>query len=238
MHRTYIPELSSAQELQISGDEAHHLTRVLRVAVGDQVEVFDGRGLSRVGAIRYIARDRIRWEPTAPFAEQAQPPATITVASAFPKGERLDWMVEKLVEIGVQALQPIRSERSVVDPRHAKLARLERRVIESCKQCGRNRLMRIEPVVDFPNLLLQTTSGARLLADLDAPTLDHSTAISAAASQLTLAIGPEGGWTDAERSLAKAAGWSPIGLGILKMRIETAAIVGAAILHSIINRSI
>jgi 16S rRNA (uracil1498-N3)-methyltransferase len=137
----------------------------------------------------------------------------LTLATAVPKGDRFDWLVEKATELGVERLIPLVTDRSVVEPRGSKLSRLRRLIIESSKQCRRDRLM----VLDDPLADPEGCPPGRW------PPLERG-------RSLALAVGPEGGFTTEERALADQAGWRPINLSVHTLRIETAGLAGCAAL--------
>ncbi len=228
--RFYCPDLRSRSPMVLTGDEAHHLARVRRIEVGQTIELFDGLSEDAVLAeIQEISSKRVVALATSPPRPGRHPAVNLTLAVAFPKGERLDWLVEKAVEIGVSTLQPILAGRSVVDPRPAKLDRLRRHVIEASKQCGRNRLMAIQDPVRWLDWIPVCGDSLRLLA--------HPGGIRQGQwpnwppeSHLTLAVGPEGGFTDAEVEAARLARWIPIDIAPTILRIETAALVGSALI--------
>src|SRR6185369_1957456 len=141
--RFFSPHPISAGGMMLDGPEAHHLLHVMRASVGDEVTLFDGSGaefratvvtLRRADAeLRIVERNEIDRE--LPFA--------LVVGVALPKGDRQKWLVEKLTELGVSTLVPLVTERSIAQPAGNALDRLRRTVIESAKQCGRNRIMEI-----------------------------------------------------------------------------------------------
>jgi 16S rRNA (uracil1498-N3)-methyltransferase len=226
--RFYCPEPPVEGRLSLLGDEARHLSRVLRAGPGDIVEVFDGRGTAYRAEVRDVARDRVELAVAGDPLPERGPRRQVVLATAVPKGERFDWLVEKATELGVARLVPILAERSAVDPRPAKLDRLRRAVVEASKQCGRNRLMELAPPARWGDLLHDWTGFDRLLAHPGgtSPGLRNAPGRHAG---VVVAIGPEGGFTDAEVADARRAGWGLVGLGPTTLRIETAAIVAAAL---------
>src|SRR5262249_28458527 len=143
------------------------------------------------------------------------------VAAPLPRGDRAQFLVEKLTELGVAALHLISTQRSVVQPREAKLDKLERYVIEASKQCGRNVLLRVEAPRPWEQLVAdERLPAARLLAHPGA----ESGPWPAAGQDVIAAVGPEGGFTDQEVAQARAAGWAVVGLGPRVLRVETAAV--------------
>jgi 16S rRNA (uracil1498-N3)-methyltransferase len=225
--RFFCAGVSGGGHVALEGDEARHLARVRRVAAGETVELFDGCGFATRAEVVAVGRDRVELSPVGPPLPDRAPLLRVSLATAVPKGERFDWLIEKATELGVERLVPIVTERSVVDPRSAKLERLRRAVIEACKQCGRNRLMTIEPPRRWADLLAVTANDLRLVADPDGlplvawpkPGRDRAA---------WLAVGPEGGFTEDEVAAARASGWVAVGLGPSLLRVETAGIVGCS----------
>ncbi|SIO67573.1 16S rRNA (uracil1498-N3)-methyltransferase [Singulisphaera sp. GP187] len=227
--RFYCPDPPISGQFTIEGDEARHLVRVRRLGVKDQVELFDGRGYATCAEVRAVGRDRVELVAVGAALPDRPLPCRLTLATAVPKGERFDWLIEKATELGVTKLIPIITERSVVDPRDAKLERLRRRVVEASKQCGRNRLMEVERPTPWSALLTSRAHGVRLLAHPSgAPRGRWPRSEEGQAGAVTLAVGPEGGFTDAEVDEAQTHGWSIVGLGSTILRIETAGLVGAS----------
>jgi 16S rRNA (uracil1498-N3)-methyltransferase len=227
--RFYCPEASGRNHITLRGDEARHLSRVRRLGPGDVVEVFDGKGFAVRARVTDAGADRVELEPVGDGLPDRTPPCRLTLATAVPKGERLDWLVEKATELGVERLVPIVTERSVVEPRQTKLGRLHRVIIEASKQCGRNKLMELDSPARWTPWATAQPTGLRLLAHPGSAPLAASTK-PARGEGVTLAVGPEGGFTELEVEAARAAGWRPVGLGPTLLRVETAALAGAAIL--------
>lgn len=208
----------------LEGDEARHLARVLRAKPGDEVTVFDGMGHAWRARVATLARDTVGLEivaalPAAPAARVA-----LSIAVALPKGDRQKWLAEKLAELGVERLLPLVTERGVAEATDAARARLERAVIEACKQCGRDRLMAIDPPRTVAEAVAGAAPGTRLLlADPRA-----AAPPAAAAASVLVLVGPEGGFTPQEESAAVAAGAERILLAPHVLRVETAAVAAAA----------
>jgi len=222
-------------QARLQGDEARHLSRVLRAKVGDAVTLFDGRGRSWLARVASMGRNdvglEIERELSAP--ESAPPeaatggPAHVTLAVALPKGDRQKWMVEKLTELGVARLVPLATTRGVAEATSGAQARLERVVVEACKQSGRNTLMEIAPGMTLAQLAAGPAAAARcVVADpggsgvLPPP---RTAAPGFPAGWLGL-VGPEGGFTPEELAAADRMGCARIGLGPHILRVETAAI--------------
>ncbi|MFO0951392.1 MAG: RsmE family RNA methyltransferase [Isosphaeraceae bacterium] len=227
--RFYCPGAAGRERLVLEGDEARHLARVLRLGVGAWVEVFDGLGGAWKAEVAGVSKSAVELQRTGPPLPDCEPGLSLTIATAVPKGERFDWLVEKATEIGVRRLVPVRTERSVVDPGSAKLERIRRAVVEASKQCGRNRLMEVGATVDLPALLQEARPGLRVLAHPGGRGL-ASVSTSGSTDEALLLVGPEGGFTDAEVEAAERAGFERVGLGPTILRVETAAVVGCAVL--------
>lgn len=227
--RVYFPALIREGQATLSGDEAHHLVRVRRLGVGDEVELFNGRGLAYRGHVESVERDRVRIEVVGEPLPDRAARCRLTLATAVPKGERFDWLVEKATELGVAQLVPLLTEHSVVAPRQAKLDRLRRRIIEAAKQCGRNWLMELAEPVAWSEYQAAEQASERWLAHPGQPGSPVPGRPAMGEGQaVTLAIGPEGGFSEVEAAAAFQAGWRPISLGPTILRVETAALAGAA----------
>jgi 16S rRNA (uracil1498-N3)-methyltransferase len=224
--RFFCADAASGGPATLTGDEARHLARVCRLGPGAVVELFDGQGHATRARVVLVGKDHVDLAPLGTPLPDRAPPLSLTLATAVPKGDRFDWLVEKATELGVARLIPLITERSVVDPRVGKLDRLRRSVIEACKQCGRNRIMVIDPPVRWVDLTTVGAPDLRLFArpgGLAYPQWPRPTRGQA----VCLVIGPEGGFTDEELARARAEGWFPVGLGATLLRVETAAIAGA-----------
>lgn len=214
---------------ELPESEAHHLRHVLRLTTGSALEVFDGAGA--VGRAEVVSLDKraIRVRVDEVTTDPPLPPH-VTWAVALPKGERVDWLVEKGTELGVARLVPLRTTRSTVDPRAGKLDRLRQLVIAACKQSRRNTVMEIDPVQDWSAYAVQAESdGLKLMADPTGTPWAEWRSMIATSERVTVAIGPEGGWSPEELTAGIAAGWRVISLGGPILRIETAAVAVAAL---------
>ena len=210
----------------LTGDEARHLARVLRAAVGDEVTLFDGRGHSWPARVAVLGRDTVELTTGEPRVESTGGRG-LTVAVALPKGERQKWLVEKLTELGVARLLPLVTERGVAEATAAAVARLERGVIEAAKQCGRDTLMEIAAPASVAELVAKKPADViGLVADPRGTPLD--TAGWPPQAEVIGLVGPEGGFTAAELATTDAAGWPRVALAAHVLRVETAAVALAA----------
>ncbi|HUT93024.1 MAG TPA: 16S rRNA (uracil(1498)-N(3))-methyltransferase [Thermoguttaceae bacterium] len=227
----------SGEKATLVGTEAHHLIHVMRLKPGDRVVLFDGSGAEFTAQVARLRRAEAELAILARHEVDRELPVDLTLAVALPKGERQRWLVEKAVELGVKRLVPLETERSVARPGERTLGRLRRAVIEASKQCGRNRLMEIaesQPWRDFVDRTqrapLRLLAHARnRAAETERFAAEKSWASLGSSHGVVLAVGPEGGFTDNEITLATSAGWQLVDLGPRTLRTETAAILLASI---------
>ncbi|HVX64571.1 MAG TPA: 16S rRNA (uracil(1498)-N(3))-methyltransferase [Pirellulales bacterium] len=227
--RYYVETPIVGDRAVVSGDEAHHLLHVMRAKVGQQATLFDGSGAEFSARVERLGRTEAELLILGRSEVDRELPHELTLAVALPKGDRQRWLVEKAVELGVTRLVPLETARGVAQPVDKALARLRRAVIEACKQCGRNHLMEIEPSRAWGEHCRERPAAAelRLVADPASPIPLRSAGIDSA-SAVQAAIGPEGGWTAEELTLAEEHGWRRVRLGRRILRIETAALNLAA----------
>lgn len=143
--RRFKVEALTESVISVTGREADHALRVLRLVIGDAVVLFDGDGREMDGRIRAISRERFEVEPTGKVREGEVQRSSLTIATATPKGQRSDWLVEKCAELGVSALWLLETERGPVIPGEGKLDRWRRKAVAAAKQAGHARVMSIEP---------------------------------------------------------------------------------------------
>ena len=226
--RYFISSPVDSDHITLSGSEAHHLIHVMRAEIGDQLVLFDGSGSQFSAEIQQLKKNSAELLIYERHAIDLELPAQLTVATALPKGDRQKWLVEKLVELGTSCLIPLVTQRAVAKPVTQALTRLERNVVESSKQCGRNQLMKIGPPLTVAELIEQTSPDTlRIVAHPEPPSgaksMDELLS-SPAATETVLTIGPEGGWTDEEIERFTSSQWQVVGLGPRVLRMETAAI--------------
>ena len=228
--RFYTPDALAPGDYVLSGAEAHHLAAVRRFGPGDRVVLFNGDGRDYTAEVVAADRKRALLNVLRPLAVDRELPFPLEVAAALPNGDRGDFLVEKLTELGVSRFTPLQTERAVVQPKEARLDKLQHAVIEASKQCGRNVLMRVAPLTRWAAFLASPDlPPTRLL--LHPPAAAEAKPLSAFAADaagVVVAVGPEGGFCPAEVAAAEAAGWVRVGLGPRVLRVETAAVVAAA----------
>lgn len=223
--RFFAENLAAGSRAQLHGDEARHLRTVMRTQVGDEVTLFDGSGAEFVGRIVELRKNGVVLDVRERREVSRELPFELTLAVALPRGDRQKWLVEKATELGVTRLVPLATERGVAVANDATIERLRRQVIEASKQCGRNRLLEIaQPMEAIAYFQTSWGDAVRLLADPNGEPLTRA----AAGANTIIAIGPEGGFADAEVNAAREAGWQVVTLGSRILRVETAAIALAA----------
>jgi 16S rRNA (uracil1498-N3)-methyltransferase len=202
--------LVAGGEATIDDETEHHLRRVLRLRDGDVVSVTDGQGRWCL-AVVVVDGNALRLEASTPVVVESAPTRTITIAAAMPKGDRLDWMVQKVTELGVDRLVLLHAEHSVVrwkpDRIEHQLARLQRIADEALRQSRRVQRMTIDAPVTATDVL-----GQFVAAEPGGRTLR--------AGDTAVAVGPEGGWSASELAVCR----DRIDLGPTILRTETAAV--------------
>jgi 16S rRNA (uracil1498-N3)-methyltransferase len=228
--RFFVDSIRSGQA-ELRGDDARHLTRVLRVEAGQKFEISDNVS-AYLAEVVEARGERVVFRVGEPI--EAPPlPAAITLCAALIKFDRFEWIVEKATELGVACILPVetaRSEKGLFEAARKRSERWERIARESSQQSRRTTLPEILPAVRFDAALrTEGGGGVRLfLEEETAPPLLR--ALPARVEAAALLLGPEGGWTDRERELAREAGWTAVSLGPQVLRAETAAVAAIALL--------
>ena len=215
----------SPGEFILGGAEAHHLGAVRRFSPGESIHLFNGDGCQYPAEVVSVGKKQVVLRVLSVESPTREAPFPIVVGSALPKGDRLDFLLEKLVEVGATRFVPLIAERSVVRPKVDKLEKWRRAVIEASKQCGRNTLMLIDKPLSLIEYLSSELAGDKCILHTGPSLARPANGIAGTA----FAVGPEGGFTDAEIDTAIHAGWRTMSLGPRVLRIETAAIVAASL---------
>lgn len=231
MDRFYLPPADwTADSFRLSGDEAHHCLRVMRKAIGDPVELFDGEGRWARGVIEQTGSEVVgRVEEsgsTAPVGPR------LVLCVAIPKGKTMELIVQKAVELGVAAVQPLVTEHTVVRlagvDGERKRDKWQRVALEACKQCGQNHLPEVRAPQSLGAWLAEPSSAtARFLASLVPGARAFREVIgeiTTLPAEVEMLIGPEGDFSMEETEAALAAGFLPVTLGAIVLRVETAAL--------------
>lgn len=226
--RYYLPNLPRTGGLvSLPETEAHHAFKVMRVAVGDKVVLFDGCGNESAATITEIGRNLCSCTADQPKLVSRELNQSLHLAIALPKADRAKELVTRLTEIGATKVTPLVAERTQRPPTESSLEKLRRTVIEASKQCERNQLMEIGPTATSADFFQSAQCGKCYVAH----PCDRAIPIQCAdfSADLVAAVGPEGGFTDQEVQLAIDHGFDPIHLGNRIYRVETAAVVIASI---------
>lgn len=215
--------------LDLPEAQAHYLGRVLRLAPGDAVQLFDGSGREYLGQIAEVGKKTLSVELTEELPGQPDSPLRIHLGQGLSRGERMDWAIQKATELGVNEITPIVSERCEVrlkDERADKrLAHWRQVAISACEQCGRSTLPVIHPPVTLAEWLKDCDAELKLvLHPVAEPLTSHDKP-----ARLAFLIGPEGGLSDAEVDQAKGAGFHAARLGPRVLRTETAPVVALSV---------
>jgi 16S rRNA (uracil1498-N3)-methyltransferase len=223
--------LAPGATVDLPPEAAHHATKVLRMSDGDGVILFDGRGGEWFGSLRRVGRTMAVALESFDDTDR-EPPLSITLAQGLPAADKMDWIMQKAVELGVARIAPVACRRSVI---RLSGERMERRVahwqavaIAACEQCRRNRVPEVASLVDLPQFLGECAgdNGQRLVLAPEAGT--RLAALPKPSGALTLLIGPEGGFEEGELAAAAAAGFRPVSLGPRVLRTETAGLAALA----------
>ena len=242
--RFYAPPIAFALEEQtvsLSADEARHARHILRLQPGDEVFVFDGAGKEFRCAVREFVRDGAVLD-VLEDVEPARPesPLNLALGIALLKGEKFDLVVQKATELGASRIVPVATTRADVRVRNGdeamrKVTRWQRIALEAAKQCGRAHLMEIEEPVVFKALIDRPAREGELrlmFAERNGTSLaDVARNPQTGSVKVCALIGSEGGWTNEEIELARAAGWQIVTLGGRTLRAETAAIAVVTLLQ-------
>jgi 16S rRNA (uracil1498-N3)-methyltransferase len=241
--RRFFVDAVQSGRARITGPDAHHLTRVLRVEEGQKFEISDNRSVylaevesARKDLVSFVVEQRL-----AAF----EPVVRTILLAALVRFERFEWIVEKATELGVEQIVPLeteRTEKGLTKAAERRSARWNRIAKEASEQSRRARLPQIQPAAGLAQALgieadyrylLEESQGSQGAAP---PMLSALPASRRTGDSVALLLGPEGGWTDRERSLIVAgAGWSPVSLGQQILRAETAAIAALAIVNAAWN---
>jgi len=233
-----IPRIHTGQVLRaesifdLEPGPSQHLGRALRMQVGDALVLFDGRGGEYPATISGISKKQVTVSTGAHQEREAESPLAIHLGIAISRGDRMDWVVQKATELGVTAVTPLLTERTEVRLKgqraDKKVAHWRQIAISACEQCGRNRVPELGPLTPVSQWLEDCEAQVRLV-------LHHRAEPASARKQkpqsVALLIGPEGGLSQVEITLAEKSGFSPIQLGPRVLRTETAPLAAITLLQ-------
>lgn len=236
MHRFYLPRESwQSSTWELSGDEAKHAVKVLRMKEGDSCIVFDGEGQASSATITsIISSELVYLQPGNNYAQTPPAPLVLELYQAIPKGGNMDLIIQKAVELGASRIIPLVTEHTIVrlsaKDAIAKRKKWQRIALEACKQCGQNILPSIETPVGFQQGLVsfgKVPDQLYIIASLAPGALPIRDILEQARSQqihrAAVLIGPEGDFSPEETAFALQLGFQPVTLGPIVLRVETAA---------------
>ncbi|KRB85020.1 16S rRNA (uracil(1498)-N(3))-methyltransferase [Noviherbaspirillum sp. Root189] len=237
MPRFYIPQaLSIGTVVSLPEHITHHI-HVLRLAIGEAITLFNGEGGEFTATMQTIERRRAVAEVKAFSPREAELPYALTLAQALPEGSKMDWIIEKAVELGATAIQPIAAQRCVVrlsSERAAKKYEHWKNIIEAAaEQCGRNRLAHLAEPEQFTQWIAQSDLHHRILLSPRATQSLSDWARHQPPQCVSLLIGPEGGFTEQEENMALSQGALSLSIGQRVLRTETAGIAAISALNAV-----
>ncbi|TAM57712.1 16S rRNA (uracil(1498)-N(3))-methyltransferase [bacterium] len=225
--------------VELEGGDARKLAGVLRAVPGDRVDILDGHSRRFAGLVREVGRDRVSVELAAALTEPPREAGlAITLAQGIPKGQKMDFVVEKAVELGVRTIVPLVSERTIARPQGAdgKVERWRRLAKSAALQCGRERVPEVRTPLDLAGVLQLGAAHDAVVMPWELAEqrpLRERLADFGAAGSILVIVGPEGGLSQHEAERARLAGAHLISLGPRILRTETVALVLIAALYAL-----
>lgn len=228
--------LAIGENIELPKDAARHIM-VLRLSAGDTLTLFNGLGGEYHARITRIDRQRVTTEIVSHSSREAELPYRITLAQGIPEATKMDWIIEKAVELGVSDIIPLAAQRSVVrlnnDRAEKRLSRWQAIAISAAQQCGRNRLPHIASPVGTGEYLRQTTPSPRILFSPRATETLSEWTRRQKPQNITLLIGPEGGFSPEEENMAEQQGVTFLSMGPRILRTETAGLAAVAAINAL-----
>ena len=225
--------LHSGADFILDPEPSRHIAKALRMAVGDELTLFDGRGGEYPATITVIDKKNLTVHTGKHLDTERESPLQVHLGIAVSRGDRFDWVMQKATELGAAHISPLITERSGVkldgERAQKKLAHWRQIAISACEQCGRNRVPTLATLQPIANFIGDTDAQLKLVLHHRAETLP---AESAAIRTAALLVGPEGGLSEQEIARAEQAGFSSLALGPRVMRTETAPLSALAILQA------
>lgn len=233
--RFYCPQLGQSQTVMALPESVHrHAVQVLRLKAGAPVRLFDGQGRELEATLTLVERKRSKVQLERELDTQSESPLEITLLQGISRGERMDFAIQKAVELGVKTIIPVVTERCNVqlskERAEKRLKHWQGVLTSACEQSGRAYMPELAPVTKLDEAMTATADALKLVLDPQAQQRFHSLPQPQA---LTLLIGPEGGLSDAEISQAQQAGFTAVQFGPRILRTETAAVAALAVVQTL-----
>jgi 16S rRNA (uracil1498-N3)-methyltransferase len=230
--RIYQAQPLATGMIKLDENGSHHLSRVLRAVIGDEIILFNGEGGEYHAVIRHIAKKNVEAEIIKFVDRNVESPVKIILAQGIARGEKMDFVIQKAVEMGVSEIVPIISERCNVrldkEREQKRLQHWQAVVISACEQSGRNSIPKLHPQIELNQWLQNVKADLKLVlsphADTKLESVRHATSA-------VILIGPEGGLSDAEIAESQKNGFAALQLGPRVLRTETAALAALAVLQ-------
>lgn len=231
MSRFFVPKDSvKGSTISVSGEEAHHIADVMRLAPGDRVVTFDGTGKEYSGVIRSVGKKELLIEITDTRSSAAPAGPRVTLIQSITKKEKIEYIIEKATELGVDSIVPVFTERTVpewnTEKRSLHLSRWRKLATEASKQCGRIDIPGLCDIADFTDVARdEKLAGLKLIAALQNGSVALKKALSGSKDdRIYIAIGPEGDFTPAEIKTAVDSGFKLVSLGARVLKSDTAGL--------------
>ena len=236
MPRFHVPQpLAAGQQLELPADVAHHIN-VVRMEPGDALTLFNGDGGEYTAVLTDVQKKKAWAEIKVFDPREAELQFAVTLAQALPEGSKMDWIIEKAVELGVAGIQPLAARRCVVrlsaERAEKKLEHWNGIVVSASEQCGRNRLASVAAPLEFREWIARQDLHKRVILTPRATESLADWARHQPAQALSIMVGPEGGFSDEEEAEALRHGVLPLSIGPRVLRTETAALAAVSILSA------
>ena len=237
MPRFYCPQpLVPGTTIALPEAVAHHIA-VVRLAPGELITLFNGEGGEVQAGIVSVAKRSVTAEVQAHHAREVELPYAVTLAQALPEASKMDWIIEQAIELGAAGIVPLAAQRCVVrlssERAEMKLAHWQGIIVSASEQCGRNRLAQLAPLQEFNQWHKQQDLQQRIILTPRAQQSLADWARHQPPQAVTLMVGPEGGFTEAEEQAAIAAGAIGLAMGPRILRTETAGLTALATLGAL-----
>ncbi|OON64158.1 16S rRNA (uracil(1498)-N(3))-methyltransferase [Massilia sp. KIM] len=234
MPRFYCPQvLHPGVQVELPAAVAHHL-HVVRLQPGATLTLFNGEGGEYRATLVEVGKKRAAALVEAHEAVEVEAPYALTLAQGLPEGAKMDWIIEKAVELGAAAIQPLAARRSVVRLSGERADKRQEHwqgvIVAASEQSGRNRLAQLHPLAEFKTWIAAPSSAPRILLSPRATGSLAEWARATAPGPATLLVGPEGGFAPEEEEAARAAGALALSMGPRVLRTETAGLAALAVL--------
>lgn len=237
MPRFYCPQALGIGSVLALPDQVAHHVQVLRMQLGDTITLFNGEGGEYTASLSSIEKKRAQAEIKAFSPREAELPYALALAQALPEGSKMDWIVEKAVELGATAIHPLSAQRCVVrlsgERADKKQAHWQGIIASAAEQSGRNRLPHLAELGEFRRWIGQSDMHRRILLSPRGEQPLSGWARHHPPQAVTVMVGPEGGFTDEEENLAVAQGALMLTMGPRVLRTETAGLAALAALNAV-----